>query len=152
MYSLHLNANFSDYGQRNRKWFPNGCSSNNTRWATNQTKYKRNEKNNKLTGSLLWRWMWSKRVLSGNKSPPVTDPSPYPFGPADVVPSDIHSRGSLRIPFLSKLNLEIGIIHVTSHLHLIPSEIAKSFAQAVHFNTFGGNPIASAVGKAVLEV
>ncbi|XP_068671777.1 alanine--glyoxylate aminotransferase 2, mitochondrial-like [Montipora foliosa] len=30
-------------------------------------------------------------------------------------------------------------------------EIAKSFAQAVHFNTFGGNPIASAVGKAVLE-
>lgn len=30
-------------------------------------------------------------------------------------------------------------------------EIAKSFSQAVHFNTFGGNPIASAVGKAVLE-
>lgn len=92
MYSLHLNANFSDYGQRNRKWFPNGCSGNNTRWATNQTKYKRNEKNNKLTGSLLWRWMWSKRVLSGNKSPAVTDPSLYPFGQADVVPSDIHSR------------------------------------------------------------
>lgn len=32
------------------------------------------------------------------------------------------------------------------------SEIAQSFAQAVHFNTYGGNPIASAVGKAVLEV
>lgn len=32
------------------------------------------------------------------------------------------------------------------------SEIAHSFAQAVHFNTFGGNPVASAVGKAVLEV
>lgn len=30
-------------------------------------------------------------------------------------------------------------------------EIAQSFAQAVHFNTYGGNPIASAVGKAVLE-
>lgn len=30
-------------------------------------------------------------------------------------------------------------------------EIAHSFAQAVHFNTFGGNPVASAVGKAVLE-
>ena len=31
-------------------------------------------------------------------------------------------------------------------------EIAQSFAQAVHFNTYGGNPISSAVGKAVLEV
>ncbi|KAJ7382147.1 alanine--glyoxylate aminotransferase 2 [Desmophyllum pertusum] len=30
-------------------------------------------------------------------------------------------------------------------------EIAQSFAQAVHFNTYGGNPISSAVGKAVLE-
>ncbi|XP_020626627.1 alanine--glyoxylate aminotransferase 2, mitochondrial-like [Orbicella faveolata] len=30
-------------------------------------------------------------------------------------------------------------------------EIAQSFAQAIHFNTYGGNPIASAVGKAVLE-
>lgn len=49
------------------------------------------------------------------------------------------------------LKLEL-YIPLTSHLHLIPSEIAKSFAQAVHFNTFGGNPIASAVGKAVLEV
>lgn len=35
---------------------------------------------------------------------------------------------------------------------LVSSEIAYSFAQAVHFNTFGGNPVASAVGKAVLEV
>jgi len=30
-------------------------------------------------------------------------------------------------------------------------EIAQSFAQAIHFNTYGGNPVASAVGKAVLE-
>lgn len=97
-------------------------------------------------------WMRSKRVLSGNKSPPVTDSSPYLFGQADVVSRDSHFRGSLKITFLSKWDLEIGIIHVTSHLHFISSEIAKSFAQAVHFNTFGGNPIASAVGKAVLEV
>lgn len=150
MYSLHLNANFSDYGQRNREWFPNGCSSNDTRWATNQTKYKRSEKNNKLTGSLLWRWMWSKRVLSGKReSPSVTGPSPYPFGPADVVSSDIRFRGSLRINYFSfKMKLFTWLLICIWS----PSEIAKSFAQAVHFNTFGGNPIASAVGKAVLEV
>jgi len=31
-------------------------------------------------------------------------------------------------------------------------EIAQSLTAATHFNTFGGNPLASAVGKAVLEV
>src|SRR5581483_2677785 len=31
-------------------------------------------------------------------------------------------------------------------------KIAAVMAQKVHFNTFGGNPIVSAVGKAVLEV
>ncbi|XP_053304107.1 alanine--glyoxylate aminotransferase 2, mitochondrial [Spea bombifrons] len=31
-------------------------------------------------------------------------------------------------------------------------EIAKSFAESQHFNTFGGNPIASTVGSAVLDV
>lgn len=31
-------------------------------------------------------------------------------------------------------------------------EIAKSLNTALHFNTFGGNPMASAVGIAVLEV
>lgn len=31
-------------------------------------------------------------------------------------------------------------------------EIAASLAQKIHFNTFGGNPVATAVGKAVLEV
>ncbi|KAG8225174.1 hypothetical protein J437_LFUL006699 [Ladona fulva] len=30
--------------------------------------------------------------------------------------------------------------------------IAQSLGSALHFNTFGGNPVASAVGKAVLEV
>ncbi|XP_071450924.1 alanine--glyoxylate aminotransferase 2, mitochondrial [Hetaerina americana] len=30
--------------------------------------------------------------------------------------------------------------------------IAQSLSTALHFNTFGGNPVASAVGKAVLEV
>lgn len=31
-------------------------------------------------------------------------------------------------------------------------EIAQSLATRVHFNTFGGNPVATAMGKAVLEV
>uniref|UniRef100_A0A0B7AD12 Alanine--glyoxylate aminotransferase 2, mitochondrial n=1 Tax=Arion vulgaris TaxID=1028688 RepID=A0A0B7AD12_9EUPU len=31
-------------------------------------------------------------------------------------------------------------------------EIAQTMSKALHFNTFGGNPIASAVGSAVLEV
>ena len=31
-------------------------------------------------------------------------------------------------------------------------EIASKLSQALHFNTFGGNPMASAVGLAVLEV
>ena len=31
-------------------------------------------------------------------------------------------------------------------------EIAAKLGQALHFNTFGGNPMASAVGLAVLEV
>ncbi|XP_069819160.1 alanine--glyoxylate aminotransferase 2, mitochondrial isoform X2 [Dendropsophus ebraccatus] len=31
-------------------------------------------------------------------------------------------------------------------------EIATSFARALHFNTFGGNPVACAVGSAVLDV
>ena len=37
-------------------------------------------------------------------------------------------------------------------INLLLSEIAQSYAQAVHFNTYGGNPVSSAVGKAVLEV
>lgn len=31
-------------------------------------------------------------------------------------------------------------------------EIANSFTKASYFNTFGGNPMAATVGKAVLEV
>lgn len=31
-------------------------------------------------------------------------------------------------------------------------EIAKTLAQRIHFNTFGGNPVSCAIGKAVLEV
>lgn len=31
-------------------------------------------------------------------------------------------------------------------------EIAASFAKGVHFNTFGGNPVACAIGSAVLDV
>ncbi len=31
-------------------------------------------------------------------------------------------------------------------------EIARVLAQKIHFNTFGGNPVVSAIGKAVLEV
>jgi alanine-glyoxylate transaminase/(R)-3-amino-2-methylpropionate-pyruvate transaminase len=31
-------------------------------------------------------------------------------------------------------------------------KIAAALAQRIHFNTFGGNPIVSAIGKAVLEV
>ena len=31
-------------------------------------------------------------------------------------------------------------------------EIAQTMSQALHFNTFGGNPIACAVGHAVLDV
>lgn len=31
-------------------------------------------------------------------------------------------------------------------------EIARSLNKASHFNTFGGNPVACAVGEAVLEV
>lgn len=31
-------------------------------------------------------------------------------------------------------------------------EIAKGLSRASHFNTFGGNPVACAAGKAVLEV
>lgn len=31
-------------------------------------------------------------------------------------------------------------------------EIAKSLTQALHFNTFGGNPMACAVGLSVLDV
>ena len=32
------------------------------------------------------------------------------------------------------------------------SEIAASYSKAIHFNTYGGNPVSSTVGKAVLEV
>lgn len=31
-------------------------------------------------------------------------------------------------------------------------EIAKTMTRALHFNTFGGNPMACAVGSAVLDV
>jgi len=31
-------------------------------------------------------------------------------------------------------------------------EIAKGMGTALHFNTYGGNPVASAVGSAVLDV
>ena len=31
-------------------------------------------------------------------------------------------------------------------------KIAATMAQKIHFNTFGGNPVVSAIGKAVLEV
>lgn len=40
-----------------------------------------------------------------------------------------------------------------THLYLLLLEIAKSLAKCVlHFNTFGGNPMACAIGSAVLEV
>ncbi len=35
---------------------------------------------------------------------------------------------------------------------LTTPEVAACLASRIHFNTFGGNPVASAVGKAVLEV
>lgn len=35
---------------------------------------------------------------------------------------------------------------------LFLSEIASSLAQNLHFNTFGGNPLACVVGAAVLDV
>ena len=44
------------------------------------------------------------------------------------------------------------IILIQHTVNLLLSEIAQSYAQAVHFNTYGGNPVSSAVGKAVLEV
>lgn len=31
-------------------------------------------------------------------------------------------------------------------------EIAKTLAQRIHFNTYGGNPVCSAIGRAVLQV
>lgn len=31
-------------------------------------------------------------------------------------------------------------------------EIAQSFAKGVHFNTFGGNPVACAIASSVLDV
>lgn len=31
-------------------------------------------------------------------------------------------------------------------------EIAKTMSSALHFNTYGGNPMSSAVGSAVLDV
>lgn len=37
-------------------------------------------------------------------------------------------------------------------LPLFFPEIASSFGKGVHFNTFGGNPVACAIGSAVLDV
>ena len=35
---------------------------------------------------------------------------------------------------------------------LVFTEIAASMSKALHFNTYGGNPMASAVGSTVLDV
>ena len=37
-------------------------------------------------------------------------------------------------------------------LKFLPTEIASTMSQALHFNTYGGNPLSCAVGSAVLEV
>lgn len=37
-------------------------------------------------------------------------------------------------------------------VHAFFPEIAASFAKGIHFNTFGGNPVACAVGSSVLDV
>ena len=39
-----------------------------------------------------------------------------------------------------------------SHCFSLSAEIAKCMGQSLHFNTYGGNPLACAVGSAVLDV
>lgn len=43
--------------------------------------------------------------------------------------------------------------HSLSTFYLLPLEIAESLTKRLlHFNTFGGSPVACAIGSAVLEV
>lgn len=43
--------------------------------------------------------------------------------------------------------------HSLATFYFLPLEIAKSLTKhLLHFNTFGGNPMACAIGSAVLEV
>lgn len=49
------------------------------------------------------------------------------------------------------------LVHVSFRVCVLFSfiffpEIAASFAKAVHFNTFGGNPVACAIALSVLDV
>lgn len=37
-------------------------------------------------------------------------------------------------------------------LHFAPAEIAQTMTKALHFNTFGGNPMATVVASAVIDV
>lgn len=44
------------------------------------------------------------------------------------------------------------MIYFMSVSALLFSEIAQTMTRALHFNTYGGNPMACAVGSAVIEV
>ena len=50
-----------------------------------------------------------------------------------------------------------GYVHLEERAVLyhgsdITVEVAKSLNKALHFNTYGGNPVACAVGSAVIDV
>jgi len=55
----------------------------------------------------------------------------------------------LKLHCCRELNLKLQWL---SLLVRVFSEIAASFAKGVHFNTFGGNPVACAIASSVLDV
>jgi len=69
------------------------------------------------------------------------------IGPANRVwYQTFHSSKEIMVRRLSRLRAETASAVVTT------PKIAQALTGKVHFNTFGGNPVVSAIGKAVLEV
>ena len=58
----------------------------------------------------------------------------------------------LKFSFDNSIQSVIIIINVFYLYPLYSIEIAKVMEAAIHFNTFGGNALGSAVGMAVLDV
>lgn len=55
------------------------------------------------------------------------------------------------ISYILRCNLN-GAVAGGLNLFFLFLEIAASFAKGLHFNTFGGNPLACAVASSVLDV
>lgn len=117
---------YRDHGKGHRERLPNGSGGYNTGWDD-------------ATCRLLTAWPATAFGLT--KAPFRTALASVQFSSA--------------LEHLHQISTEIVFPPLCNCYHVITFffiEIADTFAQGVHFNTFGGNPLASSIGSSVIDV